>query len=109
MTYVNFGITPKTFLLLMKTFESFPEVEEVILFGSRAKSNFKKGSDIDIVVKGESVTPRLVLKISATLNERLPIPYFVDVLIYSQIENPDLLDHIHRVGKVIYEKKVKRT
>jgi uncharacterized protein len=104
MTHLDFGITPKTFQLLLKTFQSFPQIEEVILFGSRAMGNYKKGSDIDLVLKGEKVTSRLVLQINAILNERLPIPYFVDILMFSQIDNPELLDHIQRVGKIIYEK-----
>jgi len=29
MTHNNLGITSKTFLLLMKTFNSYPEIEEV--------------------------------------------------------------------------------
>jgi predicted nucleotidyltransferase len=105
MTHLDIGLTPKTYLLLMQTFETYPEIEKVILFGSRAKGNYKKGSDIDLVIKGERVTPRLLLQINAILNERLPIPYFIDVLSFSQIYNPSLLDHINRVGKVIYEKQ----
>jgi len=105
MTHNDLGITSKTFLLLMKTFNSYPEIEEVILFGSRAKGNYMKGSDIDIVIKGEKVSSTLILQLNAILNERLPIPYFIDVLAYSQITNPALLDHINRVGKVIYQKK----
>ena len=39
MTHIDFGITSKTFPLLMKTFDSYPEIEEVVLFGSRAKGS----------------------------------------------------------------------
>jgi hypothetical protein len=31
------------------------------------------------------------------------MPYFVDVSIYDNISNPDLKEHIDRVGKVLYE------
>lgn len=48
----HIGITDKSFHLLINTFSSYPEVEQVIIFGSRAKGNFKKGSDIDLTIKG---------------------------------------------------------
>lgn len=105
MTFQDLGITQKTFELLLKTFESFPQIEEVIVFGSRAIGNFRTGSDIDIVLKGENITAKLVLNVNAILNERLPIPYFVDVLSFAQITSPELIEHISRVGKVIFTRK----
>lgn len=100
------GITRKSFEYIQKVLQSFPEIEEAILFGSRAIGNYRKGSDLDIVLKGEKVNERLALKLSLILNERVPIPYFVDILSYYDISNPDIKDHIDRVGKVIYKRKV---
>ncbi|MFQ3620829.1 MAG: nucleotidyltransferase domain-containing protein [Spirochaetales bacterium] len=34
--------------------ECFPEVGEVVLYGSRAKGNFKNGSDIDLTLIGKA-------------------------------------------------------
>jgi predicted nucleotidyltransferase len=104
MIYQDFGITQKTFELFLKTFESFPQIKEVIVFGSRAIGNFRTGSDIDIVLKGEKISVDLVLEVNAILNERLPIPYFVDVFLFTQITSPELIDHISRVGKIIYDR-----
>jgi predicted nucleotidyltransferase len=75
-TMNNFGITDKSYQLLQDTFTRFPEVEQVVLFGSRAKGNFKKGSDIDLSVKGPKCNPAIAMKISAELNEELPIPFW---------------------------------
>jgi hypothetical protein len=36
--------------------------------------------------------------------EQLDLPYEIDLSIYSQIENVDLLEHIKRAGKVIYHR-----
>lgn len=83
----------------------FPEIEEVLLFGSRAKGNAKKASDIDLAIKGRDVTDTTIRRLSARLNEELPFPFFFDVLRYESIRNPDLVDHIDRIGKVIYKKK----
>jgi hypothetical protein len=30
------------------------------------------------------------------------MPYFVDVSIYSKLDNPQLKEHIQRVGKILY-------
>ena len=34
----------------------FPHIEEVFLFGSRARGDYKRGSDIDLSIKGEELT-----------------------------------------------------
>jgi uncharacterized protein len=72
------------------------DVKECIIFGSRAKGNYKKGSDIDIAIVGNNQ------KISYLLNEETNIPYFFDVIDLDTITNSNLLEHINRVGKVIF-------
>ena len=74
-------------------------VEQVILYGSRAKGNYKEGSDIDLTLKGNLTFDDLV-KMSVTLDD-LNLPWKMDLSLYSQIENKDLLDHIDRVGIAI--------
>ena len=89
-----FGITNKSFQLLMGTFAEIPQIEEVVLFGSRAKGTYKKGSDIDLAIKGEDCTVQLALTLQGILNEELPIPYMVDVVHYESLEHQDLIEHI---------------
>jgi predicted nucleotidyltransferase len=81
--------------------ESFEEVEEAVLYGSRAKGNHKSGSDIDLTLKGVKLNLKVLNRISLELDD-LYLPYTIDVCIYHQIDNPDLIDHIQRVGKVFY-------
>lgn len=100
----RFGISEKSYLAIIETLRSFSEIDQAIIFGSRAKKKFKKGSDIDIVLKGENVTPSLALDVTAILNEEKPIPYFVDVISYAHINNTALKDHIDRVGIIFYTK-----
>ncbi len=94
-----FGIGEKSFRLLNEAFARYAEVEEVIVFGSRAKGNFRPGSDIDLAIKGEKCDARTALDIAGHLNEELPIPYFVDVVNYASLESQALKEHIDRVGK----------
>jgi predicted nucleotidyltransferase len=100
----QFGIANRSYLLLQETFSKYPEVEQVVLFGSRAKGNFKKGSDIDLTIKGKKATLKTAVMISVIINERLPIPYHVDVIDYASLNHPELKEHIDRVGVVFFQK-----
>lgn len=64
----SFGITETSYRLLMGTFSNYPEIEEVIIFGSRAKGTCKKGSDIDLAIKGDLCTSLLALDLQAHFN-----------------------------------------
>lgn len=97
-----YGISERTFRLLQETFEQFPEVNEVLIFGSRAKGNYRHGSDIDLAIKGEKISPALVFKLKSVFNERLPIPYNVDVVGYEYLEHQALKDHINQRGRLIF-------
>jgi len=68
-------------------------VSRGVVFGSRAKGNYKKGSDVDIAIVGDEQ------KVSRILNEECNLPYFFDVINIEKINNQNLIDHIHRVGK----------
>ncbi len=46
----------------------------------------------------------MLLKIENELDDLL-LPYKIDLSIYNQIENTDLIAHIQRAGIVFYEKK----
>ncbi|CAN1506992.1 COG1708 Predicted nucleotidyltransferases [Flavobacteriaceae bacterium] len=79
-----------------------PLITEAYIFGSRAKGNFKNGSDVDIALKGDSLTLDAVNKISYWFNEESSMPYRFDVLDYNTLESIDLKEHIDRVGVAIY-------
>jgi predicted nucleotidyltransferase len=82
------------------------EVEEAIIFGSRAKGNYRNGSDVDIVLKGGNITRDIILTISGELNEETTMPYHFDVLNFNTIRNDDLVAHIQRVGKTVYKRSL---
>lgn len=88
-------------------FSKYPEVHEVILYGSRAKGNYRPGSDIDLTMKGTGLDLRLMSRISLEIDDLL-LPYIVDLSIFAHIDNKALLDHIGRVGKVFYAKDNRR-
>ncbi len=101
----TFGISEKSFRLIIDVLKRFDEVDSVVIFGSRAKGNYRNGSDIDLALKGDRITPKIILDISGILNEQLPIPYHVDVVNYNCINVPELKEHIDRIGKEFYRKE----
>lgn len=87
----------------------FDTIDRVTIFGSRAKGNYRKGSDIDLAIYGKGLLRQTALDLSARLNERTPIPYFVDVLAPDLLNDLALIEHIQRVGAVFYEKAPGKT
>lgn len=98
-----FGLTKETVQNITSVFEEFPQIEKVILYGSRAKGNYKRGSDIDITLMGENLNLTVVNKIEMAIDDLL-LPYSFDISIFQQIVNPELKDHIERVGITFYSK-----
>lgn len=93
-----FGLKESTLNMIVNEISSFQEIEQAIIFGSRAMGNYKKGSDIDIAVKGPDITNEIITRLSRKLNQELPIPHKIDVVHYEGITNKELVDHINRVG-----------
>lgn len=98
-----YGLKEKHINAITNTFKKYSQIKQVILYGSRAKGNYHNGSDIDLSLKGESLTLSLLFKIETELDDLL-LPYKIDLSIYCKIENLDLIDHIKRVGITFYKK-----
>jgi len=82
----------------------YPQVEQAILYGSRAKGNYKNGSDIDLTLRGGAdLTLNVLYKILDDLDELL-LPYTIDLSIFDDISDQDVIEHIQRVGVVFYKK-----
>ena len=52
---MKYGLSDQVITKIIDVFTKFPEVKEVILYGSRAKGNYKRGSDIDLAIKGKNI------------------------------------------------------
>ena len=100
---MQFGIKDEIIDRIQQVFAHVPEIDEAILFGSRAKGNFKPGSDIDIALVGDGLKLSLVNKTSLLLDD-LMLPYTFDLAVLKQITNDNLLSHIERVGVILYSK-----
>ena len=99
----SFGLPPETLASLRAVFEKYDAIEEVVVYGSRAKGNFRDNSDIDLTLVGKKLTLSLLLEIETEIDDLL-LPYKVDLSIKDQIDNPNLIEHIERVGQSFYSK-----
>lgn len=96
-----FGLNQKTHAVLKDVFQKYTAIEQVIIYGSRAKGNFKPSSDIDLTLVAPSMSHELLLKLENEIDDLL-LPYKFDISLFHQIDNADLIDHIKRVGKTFY-------
>lgn len=98
---MQFGLKPDTVARINGVLAAHPEIEEAVLYGSRAKGNWRAGSDIDLCLKGEALTLTHLMKIENELDDLL-LPYKIDLSLHHALDNPELVDHIRRVGVVFY-------
>ena len=98
------GLTSEQLALLQQVFKKHPEVAAVKLYGSRAKGTFHERSDVDLVLVGTGIDRHLVADLLMDLADS-DLPYTVDLQNYSEIKNRALIEHIDRVGLVIYERE----
>jgi len=96
------AVPPRVAAEIRSILARHPQVRRAVLFGSRAKGNFREGSDIDLALEGDALQNADLVTILGELDEA-PIPQKVDLLLKKTICNQSLLEHIERVGEVFYE------
>ena len=97
------GLPVKVIEQIVHCVAKYDAVERLILYGSRAKGTFKRGSDIDLAVYGHFESPLFIGQLLSEL-EALPTPYRFDVTDYYQLNHPTLKAHIDQYGLELYRK-----
>jgi len=98
---MDFGLPKITLDEINSIFKKFDGIEKVVVYGSRAKGNYKYNSDIDMTVFAKNFPHEKFLDLSNEFYES-NIPYLTDISLYDKIDNESLKEHINRVGKVLY-------
>lgn len=80
-----------------------PRWESAILYGSRALGRHRPASDIDLTLVGSALRAGTLARIDADLDNLL-LPWVIDLSCHSAISHPALLDHIARVGLLLYRR-----
>ncbi len=101
---MKYGLPETAVQKIRAVLSRYPQVKQAILYGSRAKGNYKNGSDIDLTLRGGTdLTLRVLYKIVDELDDLL-LPHTIDLSIYNDIGDSDVIEHIQRVGVTFYEK-----
>lgn len=100
---MEFGLKESITSSIKNILIDFPEVKAAIIYGSRAKGNYKPGSDIDLTFKGD-LNLAILNKISLRIDDLL-LPYTFDLSVFAHIDNKDLIEHIQRAGKIFYQRE----
>jgi len=98
-----YGLPPHVLERLNAVFRRWPQIDRAILYGSRAKGNFRTGSDIDLCLEADTMQIAELLKLCGEIDDLL-LPWKVDLALKHTIENSELVAHIERVGVPVYER-----
>jgi predicted nucleotidyltransferase len=101
---MNFGLKEADLNYIISIIGNFNEIEKAVIFGSRAKGNYKPGSDIDIAIYGENINFDTISALHSLLEDQGPLPYLFDIVDYTHLNHKELKDHIDRIGKLIFSR-----
>ena len=99
-----YGMTDNELHLLCSLFTRYKEIEQVILYGSRAKGTNKPFSDVDLTLLGIGLTRSHLNRLMADIDES-SLPYLFDISIFAKLTNPDLIEQIEKTGVVLYQRE----
>jgi len=94
------GIPQAPWQALLAVLARHPKVRSVVLFGSRAKGNYRPGSDIDLCLHADELTLSEKLSLDLEIDDLL-LPWKVDLVVWQSIDDPALKAHIERFGVLV--------
>lgn len=98
-----YGLKDEHINKMLSVFVNYSEIDKVILYGSRAKGDFRNGSDIDLSLVGDELNSDILSRLESDFDDLL-LPYKIDISIFNKIDNLDLISRINRIGVVLYKK-----
>jgi uncharacterized protein len=98
------GLSESVLTRLQGIFAAQPAVDQVILYGSRATGTARRGSDIDLALRGRDLAYRDLAAIANQLDDLL-LPYKIDLALEASIDNPALREHIEREGILLFARE----
>ena len=101
MTSPIAGLSPQQSQKIISILTGVAGIRSAIVFGSRAKGNFKPGSDIDIAVIADDLKIDDLRRIEEQY-AALYMPWKLDIVDFKRIEKKALIEHIERVGIALF-------
>lgn len=100
----KFGLKEKVIQDIVEILKKYEEVEKAVIFGSRARGDYRKGSDIDIALFGDKLTNSINTKIFYDIDD-LYLIYKIDLINLNTLKDEDKLkQNILNEGVIIYVK-----
>jgi predicted nucleotidyltransferase len=100
----RWGLPEPAITAIQQVLAAHPEVEQAILYGSRALGRQRPASDIDLILIGSGISATSLARIDADLDDLL-LPWVIDLSCLASITHPALLAHIERAGQVLYQRQ----
>jgi len=99
----DFGISQDDYQSIQAIFDSYSNVTEVIIYGSRAIGKYRDNSDVDLTLIGPNLNLDTLMQISDDIDS-LMLPYKFDLSIKAHLDHPNLIKHIDNVGISFYKR-----
>ena len=99
----RFGLPEHAIQAIQQVLAAHPEVEQAIVYGSRALGRQRLASDIDLTLIGPAIGFGSLARIEAELDDLL-LPWMIDLSRLADLSHPPLLAHIERAGQVLYRR-----
>lgn len=100
----KFGLDEKVIEDIINILRKYEEVESAKIFGSRARGDYRKASDIDIALFGDNLIPSINTKIFYEIDD-LYLPYKIDLINFNSISPENTIrDNILKEGVEFYAK-----
>ncbi|MBM3437382.1 MAG: nucleotidyltransferase domain-containing protein [Bacteroidetes bacterium] len=100
----EFGLKARDMNTIFSILDKYHEILLVNIYGSRARSTFKFGSDVDLAIINPGIGNETLHKLTGDFEES-SLPYRVDIVNITTLNQPDLISQIKKFGKTFYEKK----
>jgi len=101
---LTYGLRDTDLAYMAELFGQYPDVEQVWIYGSRAKGTNRPGSDVDLALIGPAVKKDTAAAIHFTLEEDGPMPFFFDVLHWNTLTNRQLKAEIEQTAQPLYQR-----
>lgn len=88
---------------LLMAIGAHPQVQRVVLYGSRALGRQRSGSDVDLCLHAPEMNLAELLELGAQLDDLL-LPWRIDLQLNHLITHEGLREHIQRAGQVVWDR-----
>lgn len=98
----SLGLSEKTLFDLRGILSKQAGIRRVVVYGSRAIGRYKEGSDIDLILDAPNLLFSELSALKVACGDSM-IPQEIDLALFHEVTNSELLSHIERVGIVVFE------